>query len=180
MLRWLMRRQIDAFENGYGYDASYLRELLDASPKALLRFGRVMKLSEHREDAPLEAWYAAKLAATMHEDCGPCTQLVVDMADRHGVSPAALRAIVSRNPDAMPPDAALAFRFTEASLAHDLAADPLRDEIVKRWGKRALVTLALAITSSRMYPTLKYALGHGRACARVRVGGAETAVPHPA
>lgn len=180
MLRWLMRRQIDAFEKGYGYDASYLREMLDASPKSLMKFGQVMKLSYLREDAPMDAWYAAKLAATMHEDCGPCTQLVVDMADRHGVSPAVLRAIISRNPDQMPSDAALAWRFAEATLAHDFAADPLRDEIVKRWGKRALVTLALAITSSRMYPTLKYALGHGRACARIRVGGADTALPHPA
>jgi hypothetical protein len=177
MLRWFLRRQIDAFEKDFGYDASYLREMADVSPRALIRFSRVMALSAHNEDAPREAWYAAKLAATMHEDCGPCTQLVVDMADRAGVRSTVLRAILSRKPESMPADAALAFRFAEATLAHDLAADALRDEIVKRWGKRALVTLALAITSSRMYPTLKYALGHGRACARVRVGGTDLPVP---
>ncbi len=132
MLRWLIRRRLDAFEASYGYDASYLREMLDVSPRALMKFGEVMKLSEHNEGAPIDAWYAAKLAATMHEDCGPCTQLVVDMADRAGVSPAVVRAIVARNPDAMPSDAALAFRFAQATLAHDLGADPLRDEIVKR------------------------------------------------
>ena len=39
------------------------------------------------------------------------------------------------------------------------------------FGKRGLVSLAFAMTASRLYPTLKYALGHGRACTRVTVGG---------
>jgi len=75
MLRWFLRRQIDAFEKSFGYDASYMREMADASPRALMRFGRVLGLSEFRDDAPLDAWYAAKLAATMHEDCGPCAHI---------------------------------------------------------------------------------------------------------
>ena len=37
--------------------------------------------------------------------------------------------------------------------------------------KRALVSLAFAVTGARIFPTLKYALGHGRACTRVIVGG---------
>ena len=40
-----------------------------------------------------------------------------------------------------------------------------------RWGKRALVSLAFAVTGARIFPTLKYAMGHGRACTRVTVGG---------
>jgi hypothetical protein len=43
---------------------------------------------------------------------------------------------------------------------------------VKRWGRRAVVSLAFAITAARVYPTVKYALGHGKACTRVVVGGA--------
>ena len=45
------------------------------------------------------------------------------------------------------------------------------DEIVKRWGRRGLISLAFAITASRIYPTVKYALGHGKACMRVIVDG---------
>jgi hypothetical protein len=33
------------------------------------------------------------------------------------------------------------------------------------------VSLAFAITASRMYPTVKYALGHGQACRRITVDG---------
>ena len=40
--------------------------------------------------------------------------------------------------------AALAYRFAQASLDRDMeAADPLRDEIVRRWGDKALVAIAL-------------------------------------
>ena len=76
--------------------------------------------------------------------------------------------------------AALAYRFARASLARDMAAaDPLRDEIVRRWGQKGLVALALALTTARMYPTLKYALGHGKTCSRVMVAGEPAPVRAP-
>ncbi len=70
------------------------------------------------------------------------------------------------------------WRFTRATLAHDPAADEYREAIVKRWGRRALVSLAFAITASRIYPTVKYALGHGKACMRVVVGGTPVHLDH--
>ena len=77
-------------------------------------------------------------------------------------------------------DAALAYRFARASLARDLeGADETRDEIVRRWGKGAVVALGLVLTTSRMYPTLKYALGHGKACSRVVVAGIAAPVHRP-
>jgi hypothetical protein len=73
--------------------------------------------------------------------------------------------------------ARLAYRFARASLARDLeAADPLRDEVVRRWGDAGLVALSLALMTARMYPTVKYALGYGKACSKVVVAGEDTAV----
>jgi hypothetical protein len=60
------------------------------------------------------------------------------------------------------------------------AADPLRDEIVRRWGEKALVAIGLSLVASRMYPTLKYALGHGKACSKVTVAGVAAPVAHMA
>jgi hypothetical protein len=94
------------------------------------------------------------------------------MAEREGLDRSALRAIVAGDFGAMPADASLAFRFTRAVLRHDAAADKLRAEIVVRWGNRGLVALSFAIASGRLFPTVKYALGHGIACTRVTVGGA--------
>lgn len=174
MIRWALRKATDRFERDWNYDASYLREMIDASPRAGWLFARVTALGRFRRDLPLEAWCAAGITAVRHEDCGPCTQLGVTMAERAGVSPAVLRAVLSDNPEAMPPDVALVWNFTRATLAHDVAADEYREAIVKRWGRRALVSVAFAITAARIYPTVKYALGHGKTCTRVVVG--DTAV----
>ena len=54
----------------------------------------------------------------------------------------------------------------------------VQHSIVRRWGEKALVSLSLGLTASRMYPTLKYALGHGKACSKVTVGGVTTPVAH--
>src|SRR5690349_7758000 len=95
MLRWFMRKRIAAFERAFDYDSSYMRHMVDASPGGFMKFARVMALSQHREDAPMAAWYAAKLAATLAEDCGPCVQLVTKMARADGVADADLRAIIA-------------------------------------------------------------------------------------
>ncbi len=178
MLKWLIRRQLAAFERAYDYDTNYVRDILDADARAALRFARLMGISRYHRDVPLEAWYAAKLAVTMAEDCGPCTQLNVTMAERSGVAPAVLKTIIARDERAMPRDAALGFRFAEAVIRHDAAADGLREEILSRWGKRALVSLAFAITAGRIFPTVKYALGHARSCVQVKVGGTVAPVSH--
>ena len=75
--------------------------------------------------------------------------------------------------------ASLGWRFAQASMLRDMAtADPLRDEIVGRWGERGLLAVSLAITTGRMYPTVKYALGYGKTCSRVMVEGQPTPVVH--
>ena len=120
----------------------------------------------------MAAWTAAAITAVRHEDCGPCTQLGVSMAEQCGVDPKVLRAILSEDAAAMPADVAFAWRFTRATLDHDPIADEYRDEIVQRWGPRAVISLAFAIVASRTYPTVKYAMGHGKACTRIVVDGA--------
>jgi alkylhydroperoxidase family enzyme len=176
MLRWLMRHTLRAFERQWNYDASYLREMIDASPRAAWRFMSAARLGNYRRDVPVEALVAAGLTAVRSEDCGPCTQLGTAMAERQGVRPEILRAILKDDVAAMSDDAALAWRFTKAVLAHDVAADDYRAVILERWGPRAVVSLSFAITTARIYPTVKYAMGHGKACTRVVVGGVPVAI----
>jgi len=171
MIRWFLRRQIAAYQRTWNYDTSYIQEIVDADPRAVWAFSKVMGFTQYRKDVSPAVYYAAKIIGTMAEDCGPCTQLAVDMAARAGVDAAVLRAIVAGDIAAMPDDVALAVRFTRATLQHDWEADALREELIHRWGKRGLISLAFAITAARLFPTLKYALGHGRACMRVTVGG---------
>lgn len=179
MLRWLANRQLDAFERNFQYDATYTRDILNTSLSVFWKFSRIFGMANDREGVPRDAWHTAKILAALSEDCGPCTQLVVTMAERDGVDAATLRAILAGNESAMSPDVALAFRFVRATLSHDLvASDRFRTEIVSRWGRRALVSLALSIASSRVFPTVKYAMGYGHACSQVRVAGANAPFLH--
>ena len=171
MIKWLLRRWIDKFERTWNYDASYMREILDADPRALSAIGKVQRITSYRKDVPLAAYCAAGIVSAMKEDCGPCTQLAIDMAQREGVEPAILRAVIARDVAALPYEVALAFRFAEASLDRAPEADDLREEVVRHFGKRGLISLSFALVAGRVFPTLKYALGYGRACTRLTVGG---------
>lgn len=176
MLKALLARQIDKMERLWGYDATYMRRVLAASPATFLKFGFVPALVD-RKAAPAEALAAAGLVGTLAEDCGPCTQIGVDMATAGGARPEVLRAILAGDEAAMGEAAALAWRFARASLARDMATcDPLRDEIASRWGERGLLAISMALMTARTYPTLKYALGYGKACSKVTVAGIATPV----
>jgi hypothetical protein len=172
MLKHLLKRRIAAFGAHYGYDVSYLTELLATDIDAFRRFFRVQGLSRYRKGLPAEQHFAAAFRAVLAEDCGPCAQLTVDMALEGGVDPGAVKAIVERDTARLTPDTRLVLDYTDLVLARDPRADDLRPQILERWGSRGLVTIAFAITASRMYPTLKYALGHGHACARIVVNDA--------
>ena len=178
MLRSILAGIIGRFERTWNYYAGYMRFIANAAPVTFLKFSFITTAAD-RTAAPAAALAAAGIVATIAEDCGPCTQISADMAARSGVQPEVLRAILAGDESAMGADAALAWRFARASLARDLeAVEPLREEIVRRWGERGLVSLAFQITGGRMYPTLKYALGYGKACSKVRVAGEDTPVAH--
>ena len=176
MLKAIFTRMIDRFERQWRYDASYMRHILKGSPASFAKFS-VLPFLVDRKAAPAEALAAAGIVGTVAEDCGPCTQISVDMATAGGARPQVLRAILAGDEAAMGEDAALAYRFARASLARDLeAVEPLREEVVRRGGNRGLVALSLALMTARMYPTVKYALGYGKACSKVVVAGEDTAV----
>lgn len=180
MLKSFLKGRLKAFEKTWSYDAAYMHDVLDASPGSLIRFQFVSSMADRRA-APAAAMAAAGIVGTLAEDCGPCVQITTDIGAASGVKPEILRAILAGDEAAMGPEAALAYRFARASLARDMeAADPLRDEIVRRWGRKGLVAISLNLTAARMYPTLKYALGHGKTCSKVTVKGEPAAVARPA
>ena len=96
MLRWFLRRQIARFDRRRTHDAGYPREMIDIDCGAVLAFGRAPAISNYRKDGPAAVWAAAGLIAVMSEDCGPYAPLGIDMAERDGVDPVVLRAVVAR------------------------------------------------------------------------------------
>jgi hypothetical protein len=171
MLKWFMKRKLKAFGDAFDYDTTYMRELVDTDPAAGIAVSRLSAVASYRADAPVAAWFAGKLVAGMSEDCGPCVQLGVRMAERAGVPASDLRAIIAGDLGRMSAEASLGYRFAKALLARSEALDDLREEIVARWGRKALGAIAIGIVTTRTFPALKYALGHGRSCQLVEIGG---------
>ena len=170
-MKWLIRRRLAAFERQFGYDASYMRHVLDTDLGAFLRFGRAAGVARYRKDVPPDLYYAASIVGGLTADCGPCTQLVVTMALREGVPGATIAKILRGDEAEMTEPTRLGARFARAVLARDPAADELRAEIVRRHGERAVISLGLALVASQLVPTFKYALGYGHACQRIDVEG---------
>src|ERR1041384_1219790 len=111
MIKWVLRRAIDKFEREWNYDAGYMRELIDTSPRAAWLFARATALGKFRRDVPIDAWFAAGITAVRSEDCGPCTQLAVTMAEPAGISADVLRAVLADDPAAVPAETALGGGF---------------------------------------------------------------------
>lgn len=176
MFRFFAGRAVDAFAKRYDYDAGYMRAILDTSPRAFMRLYDLTKAATHREAAPIEAYYAAKLVGALTEDCGPCAQLVINMAREAKVGDAQIAAVLKREVSAMSADTALGFRFAEA-IAHRLPnEDEVRDAVRARCGEKGVIDLTYALQVGRLFPMIKAGLGHAKACRRVHVGGAPVEV----
>lgn len=171
MRSWIARRLLRKYGNRYGYDVSYLLMMLNLSPAAFFKFAPVMKAASHREVAPVEAIYAAKIVGALAEDCGPCTQLVVDMALEAGMARDQIEAVLRRDPRAMNDSTTLGFRFADAIVRRSGDDDEFRDAIRAQWGDKGVIDLTLSLQLGRMFPMVKAGLGFAKECRRVTVDG---------
>lgn len=172
MLKWLIHRKLAAFERDFGYDASYMHDVLDTDLGAFMKFARATAIGNYRKDVPPDVHAAVMLVGVVKADCGPCAQLGVTMALREGVPGATIAKVLRGDEAEMTEPTRLGVRFARAVFARDaLAADEARAELQRRYGKRAIVALGLAICASQLYPSFKWALGYGHACQRLDVEG---------
>jgi hypothetical protein len=162
------------------YDVNYMLAMLDAAPRAFWKFGRATALANHREVVERAPWYAAKLVGVLAEDCGPCTQLVADMAHRAGVPIDQIAAVLRGDPMAMSDDNALAWRFASAVFASWPELDELREKVRRRWGDKGVIELTFALQGSRLYPMVKRGLGFAKECREVTLDGKPLAVARQA
>lgn len=171
MRSWIARRTLRGFAKRYAYDTSYLEMMLNESPSGFFKFAPVMKAAAHREAVPIDASFAAKIVGALAEDCGPCTQLVVDMALEAGMPKDQIEAVLHRDPRAMNDATTLGFRFADAVVRRSADDSELRDAVRAQWGEKGVIDLTLALQMSRMFPMVKAGLGYAKECHRVTVGG---------
>ncbi len=175
MIRYAFNKMLLAMKDRYDYDVRYQQDILKTSRGAFLKFMAFQTMSSHAGNLPVGPLFAARIRAIIWDDCGPCTQLVVNMALEAKLDPDLVRAIIDRDLNNLPEEIALVAQFTELVLAHNPEADDLREKIVALWGTEGLITIGFAISSYRVYPALKYTLGYGTACSRIQVNDSSLA-----
>ena len=119
-------------------------------------------------------WWAnipAKITGAIAEDCGPCTQLTVDMALEAGMARDQIEAVLRRDVAAMTEAVALGFQFASAVAHRSMDDDKYRDAVRPRWGEKGVIDLAMALQMGRTFPMIKLGLGYARECRRVAVAG---------
>ena len=160
------REALRQFGAHYDYDTGYLEELLDASPAAFRAFEAAMPMARVRGAAPVELVMIAKLAAMHAQDCGPCTLLSVKMAREAGVAEEAIRGAL-RGGEGLTPDQRDVHDYARA-VALNIDMEPgLLDRLMERHGKEVMAEVAVNIVGTKLYPTLKRALGHERSCSLI-------------
>jgi hypothetical protein len=171
MFKWFLKKKLEAFGRRWGYDTRYMQEIVDdAGVAAVMPLQALGKLSGYRK-VPADVYAGATLTASKAADCGPCLQLGVRMAEDAGVKPETIRAILEHDYPKLSKETLLGVELAIGTIARDATGEEARAEILRRWGRAGLVSLGYGIVAAQAYPTFKYAIGHGHACQRVRVGG---------
>jgi hypothetical protein len=161
-------RLIDVAERKFGEKLGYMRDMASASPTAFYKFGLFLVFARHRKAAPLDAYYLATIGALQHEDCGPCLQLAVNQAFADGVSPAIISSAVAGGAT-LDAERRLYLDFGRAVSANLPEAEELRLRLAEKLSPAAMVDLAIAIASARVFPALKRGLGHAKSCSLVQI-----------
>lgn len=170
MFRFLVGRMVSTvvanMHKRYNYDGSYLAEVASVSGGGAVRLMLLPLFSQYRAGASVDLWAGAAAGSTRDGDCGPCLQLVVDMALEHGADAQRLHAALAQQFDAAG-DTGLGYRFAHAAIHDGADLQDLREEIQHKFGEQALVSLSITAATGRSWPVIKRGLGHGQACQAV-------------
>lgn len=160
------RETLRKFGAHYDYDTSYLEDLLDASPGAFQAFEAAMPMARVHKTAPIDLIMIAKLAAMKAQDCGPCTLLSVKMAREAGLAESVIRAVLRDGGGLTDPQRDVYVYAVGVALNQELPPD-LLPQLQECLGREVLAEIAVNIIATKLYPTLKRALGYAESCALI-------------
>ena len=164
MISFLLRKAFAAFGRKYDYNTTYLQEVSTIYPAKAWRYLLLTPYSLHRSSASKESYFAAKIASAHIADCGPCTNLCIEMALEAGIDRQELNSIILGNEKSMSPDILMGYKYAHAIHANSPALDNLIHEIEIQYGKKGLWDLSTAVAMGDFYPKLKRGLGEAKSC----------------
>ena len=159
---------IEAFERKYRYDATYMKDMLEAAPEALAVFQSFLQMVSHPKACPVDLYHVASIAAFQHVDCGPCLQLAARYAVEAGVPRETIEAALNQ-PETLTEKQASVHTFANSILQGAPDHDALRQKLVNEIGEAAVIEIALKVASAQIFPVVKRALGHYQSCTLVSI-----------
>jgi len=160
---------IAARERELGVPLTYQHDMAEASPGSALRLAEIGRLARENQTVPPQVAAIAALGATLAEDCGECVQINVNLAAKAGIDRRHIKAALENHLTELPPDLKLGFCFGRVVSENDPMLLEKGAAVEARFGRKALVDLAMAVALARFYPTVKRALGHSRSCSAVTI-----------
>lgn len=94
MIRHMILSRLAREEHQLGESVEYIRYMLGASLRGVLRFSKIFSIAEYRDGLPADAYHVARIVAARDEDCGTCVQVEINLAKAGGVSSELLRAVI--------------------------------------------------------------------------------------
>jgi alkylhydroperoxidase/carboxymuconolactone decarboxylase family protein YurZ len=160
---------IEAREREIGVPLDYQRDMAEASPGSALRLAEMGRLARMDQTVPPQVAAIAGLGAVLAEDCGECVQIYVNLAAKAGIERHHIKAALDNRLADLPSDLKLGYCFGRVVSENDPMLLEKGAAVEARFGRKALVDLAMAIAVARFYPTVKRALGHSRSCAAIAI-----------
>ncbi len=144
-------------------ESEYMRDVASAPGHAFEKMMHFSPAANHRHAAPAALFHAARIGATLVEDCGPCAITAANGALTDDVPREQINQMLAGG-DALQADEKLAFDFGQAIANGAPEAFALGDKIESQYSRDVRFELAMGAAIVRSYPAMKRGLGLTKAC----------------
>lgn len=152
-----------AIDNLNPGESEYMKDVAAAPGHAFEKMMHFSPAANHRHAAPAALFHAARIGATLVEDCGPCAITAASGALADGLPRKQVNQMLAGG-SALLADEKLCFDFGQAVATGSPEAFPLGDQIEAQHSRDVRFELAMSAAIVRSYPAMKRGLGLTKSC----------------
>jgi len=152
-----------AIDNLNPGESEYMKDVAAAPGHAFEKMMHLSPAANHRHAAPAALFHAARIGATLVEDCGPCAITAANGALADGLPRDQVNQMLAGG-SALAAAEKLGFDFGQAVASGSPEAFPLGDQIEAQHSRDVRFELAMSAAIVRSYPAMKRGLGLTKSC----------------